>query len=68
MTVNSARYIDMLNNFLKHELRKRRRTIDPLQYVWFQQDGAPPHTAIATTNAVREMFPGRLISRVGDTL
>lgn len=66
VTVNSARYIDMLNNFLKTELRRRKRTINPLN-VWFQQDGAPPHTATATMNVVREMFPGHLISRFGDT-
>lgn len=66
VTANSARYIDMLNNFLKSELRRRRRTIDPSN-VWFQQDGPPPHTAIAAMNVVREMFSGRLISRFGDT-
>jgi len=55
----------MLNNFLKPEWRKRRRTINPLN-VWFQQDGAPPHTATATMNVTRMMFPGRLISRFGD--
>ncbi|KAL4107251.1 hypothetical protein QTP88_017631 [Uroleucon formosanum] len=65
VTVNSARYIEMLNNFFKSELRKRRRIINPSN-VWFQQDGAPPHTAIATMNVIREMFPGRLISRFGD--
>jgi len=65
VTVNSARYIEMLNNFFKSELRKRRRIINPSN-VWFQQDRAPPHTAIATMNVLREMFPGRLISRFGD--
>jgi len=64
VTVNSTRYIDTLNNFLKSELCKRRRTINPLQV---QQDEASPHTAIATMNVVREMFPGRLISHFGDT-
>ena len=66
VTVNSACYIDMFNIFLKSELCRRRRTFNPL-HVWFQQDGVPPHTAIATINVVREMFSGRLISHFRDT-
>jgi len=66
VTINSARYIDTLNNFLKSELRRRRLTIKPL-HVWFQQDEASPHTAIVAMNVVRETFSSRLISRFGDT-
>lgn len=50
-----ARYIDMVNNFLKPELHKRRRTIKLLNS-WFQQDGALLHTAIASMDVVCKMF------------
>ena len=33
---------------------------------WFQQDGAPPHTAKATREFLRTQFPGRLISLYED--
>jgi len=62
-TVNSARYIDMINNFLEPELRNRMINN---QNVWFQQDGATTHTARAAMALVRAMFPDRLISRCGD--
>jgi len=58
-TANSARYIDMMNNFLEPELRSRRINN---QYVLFQQDGATAHTARAAMAVVRAMFPDRLIS------
>jgi len=34
--------------------------------VWFQQDGATAHTANESMTIVRNMFPGYLISRLGD--
>ena len=37
-----------------------------LENMWLQQDGATTHTARATTNILKEAFPGRLISRFGD--
>lgn len=63
VTVNSQRYVEMLNTFLEPELR--RRNID-LHTVWFQQDGATAHTARASMARLREMFPRRVISRNGD--
>ena len=36
-----------------------------LENMWFQQDGAATHTVRATTDILREAFPGRLISRFG---
>lgn len=63
VTVNAKRYINMLNTFLQPELR--RRGIDTRD-VYFQQDGATAHTANASMNVVRNMFPGRVISRFGD--
>ena len=60
VTVNSERYIYMLNNFLRPELRRRRIN---MRNVYFQQDGATVH---APMNVLQNMFPGRLISRFGD--
>ena len=37
-----------------------------MRNVYFQQDGATSHTANASMAVVRNMFPGRLISRFGD--
>jgi len=62
-TVNSARYIDMINNFLEPELWSRRINN---QNVWFQQDGATTHTARVAMAVVRAMFPDHLISQCGD--
>lgn len=63
VTVNSERYVEMITNFFSPELRRRRV---PFRRVWFQQDGATAHTARATMNVIRPLFPGRLISRFGD--
>jgi hypothetical protein len=40
LTVSADRYVDMLQNFLVPELHARQ-----LDNIWFQQDGATPHTA-----------------------
>jgi hypothetical protein len=56
------RYVEILHNFLEPELR--RRGID-LRTTWFQQDGATAHTAGASMNVVREMFPQHIILRYG---
>lgn len=61
VTVTAARYVNMLENL--------RPEIDRLQTrgnIWFQQDGATAHTARISMALLREMFPGRLISRFGD--
>jgi len=56
-------YVAMLRNFCEPELG--RRGIDPSS-VRFQQDGATAHTARASMNVLREMFPQHVISRAGD--
>nr|CAH7751303.1 unnamed protein product [Callosobruchus chinensis] len=61
VTVTSERYIAMINYFLISELEERG-----LVNMWFQQDGATARTARATMDIVKELFPGRLISRFGD--
>ncbi|GBP69149.1 hypothetical protein EVAR_47424_1 [Eumeta japonica] len=62
-TVNSERYMEMLDEFFVPELQNfpgcNRRT-------WFQQDGATSHTSYRSLPRVREIFPGKLISRRGD--
>jgi len=63
VTVTSARYVEMLNNFLRSELERRQVNI---RDIWFQQNGATAHTARASMAVVRQMFPGHVISRFGD--
>lgn len=63
VTVNSERYVEMITNFFIPELRRRRV---PIRRVWFQQDGATAHTARASMDVIRPLFPGRVISRFGD--
>jgi hypothetical protein len=63
VTEKSECYVAMLRNFCEPELR--RRGID-LSSVWFQQEGAAAHTARASMNVLREMFPQHVISRGGD--
>lgn len=63
VTVNSARYVHMLETYLKPQLRRRGINV---KNVYFQQDGATAHTAAASMRVVKKMFPGKLISRFGD--
>ena len=37
-----------------------------LKEMWFQQDGAPAHTARVLIEMLKNVFPIRLISRFGD--
>jgi len=61
VTVTSDCYIEMLENFLR-PLLEEMDVVD----AWFQQDGATAHTARRSTQDLREMFPGKLISPRGD--
>ena len=63
VTVTSARYVEMLNDFLYPDLQ--RRGVD-MTNMWFQQDDATSHTATQSMNVLRRMFPERIISRFGD--
>jgi hypothetical protein len=60
-TVNSERYVSILQNYFAPALEELG-----LENVWFQQDGAKAHTARASMQFSREMFPERLISLRGD--
>ena len=53
----------MLDDFLVPELERRGI---PLHRVWFQQDGAAPHTTRGVLAHLRELFPGKVISKGGD--
>lgn len=61
VTVNSDRYVNMLEQFLFPRLDE----LD-LGDFWFQQDGATAHTSRASMAVLREHFPERLISIRGD--
>jgi len=63
VTVNSARYVVMIRNFLIPELR--RCQLNQFQ-IWFQQDGATAHTSREAMAKLRRLFPGKLISHRGD--
>lgn len=53
----------MLQHFLLPELQRRQVNMGEL---WFQQVGATAHTARASMECVRQMFPQHVISRFGD--
>ncbi|KAG5323085.1 TC3A transposase, partial [Pseudoatta argentina] len=61
VTVNSDRYLNMLQEFFFPRLNE----LD-LGDIWFQQDGATAHTSRASMAVLREHFPERLISIRGD--
>lgn len=62
VTVNSARYTEMINQFLTPQLNM----FPGIQDWWFQQDGATPHTTRESINALQRLFPGHIISRRGN--
>jgi hypothetical protein len=51
----------MLRNFLEPRLNELGNAS-----LWFQQDGVTTHTARASVEVLREIFPGSLISLCGD--
>lgn len=61
VTVNSARYREMIEEFFLPQLEE----LD-LGDVWFQQDGATAHTARISMELLKNTFPERLISLRGD--
>jgi hypothetical protein len=62
-TVTSAPYVHMLQNFVVPQINCLGRNCEQL---WWQQDGATAHTARASVEVLRQMFPNRVISRTGD--
>jgi len=61
VTVNGERYRIMLNEFLLPKFEE-----EDTDDIWFQQDGAPCHTANATIDLLRTVFEKRIISRNAD--
>ncbi|KAJ4428288.1 hypothetical protein ANN_24306 [Periplaneta americana] len=62
VTVNSVRYVEMIQNFFTPQLAHFPVSENTL----FQQNGATSHTARISMDAVNALFPGRVISRKGD--
>ena len=54
----------MLHSFLMSFLEDI--PLNERQKLWFLQDGASSHTSRQCMKTLRQMFPGRLISRYGD--
>ena len=63
VTITSARYIEMNENFLQRQLNELAADIED---IWFQQDGATAHTAQRTMRYLRELFPMHISSHRGD--
>jgi len=61
VTVNSERYLHVLEEFWKSLGRKVGGA--ERQYQWFMQDGAAPHTAARVLTWLQEHFEERLIGR-----
>jgi len=58
--VTAARYRDLLRDQVVPALNALEM---PLSRVWWQQDGATPHTATAVLADLTETFPGKVISK-----
>lgn len=63
ITVSGEAYRQMISNYFIPQLREHPAYSSR---TWFQQDGATCHTARATMDQLRELFPQKLISRFGD--
>ncbi|GFV53111.1 uncharacterized protein TNCV_881001 [Trichonephila clavipes] len=60
VTVNGDRYRAMITNIFISELNNH-----DVQELWFQQDGATCHIALATIDLLKDTLVDRLISRFG---
>lgn len=58
-TINSVRYLDLLKRKFLPALRRKGISIPDM---WFQQDGATPHTAVIVTDWLHKTFGDKLIS------
>lgn len=63
VTVNGERYRAMINDFLFPALEE-----EDIGNIWFQQDGAPCHTAHVSIDLLRTVFEDRIISRNADVI
>ena len=60
VTINTERYVQVLGKFWT-ALGRRRGVVVVL--LWFQQDGATPHTSNESLAWLQQHFPDQLISR-----
>ena len=60
VTVNQERYQRVLQRFFSS---LQHRCADTINLQWFQQDGAPAHTAVKTLECLRECMGDRVISK-----
>ncbi|XP_055308971.1 uncharacterized protein LOC129572881 [Sitodiplosis mosellana] len=58
VSINGERYREMLQYFFWSEIEGM-----DLSDIWFQQDGARPHTTPETLAVIEERFPNRIISQ-----
>ena len=63
-TVNGANYRAMIEHFLLPQLQSDEDFSNGS--LFFQQDGATPHTARETMDLLHKLFPNNVISRRGD--
>ncbi len=55
-TVNMERYVELIENFLVPELKRKRK----YSSAWFQQDGATCYTSTVTLNILKNHFKNRI--------
>ena len=60
LTINTERYLKVLDQFWK-QLKKDYP--EKYKYMWFQQDGATPHTSDISLQWLKERFNSRIVSR-----
>jgi hypothetical protein len=63
VTVTSARYVHMIQNFVTQELAQYPHVNENM---WFQQGGATSHIARNSINVVQQLFPHHIISSFGN--
>lgn len=59
--MNGAMYRATLDRF--HQELVSKMGVNQMQHVWFQQDGASPHTALETREVVRELFASQTVGK-----
>lgn len=68
-TINGPRYLQFLQEYLIPTLvtlfPSRNNCRTPDENLWYQQDGAPPHYALAVRSYLDQVFPNRWIGRRG---
>ena len=64
VSVNGESYLKMLKEVLWPQIRY----ISTRKGLWFQQDGATPHTCKTVLDFLREKFHGRILSNLTDRI